>query len=725
MEFLDSRVQEIFENLKIILDSSKSVDLKPLIKNFSLSQKFELFCHTKNLGVTYSDIFTQETAIWGRFDDLFKNNYSESALLLEDPETSLVLVEVALLTGLLDLEDYRTIIRFLYTNSTDIDEIVLKINLSILRYLYKQEVGSQILSELSSMLRYLGIPLAYASDLKNDFLKYFPEAQAQIEEFLELPITTCQRYPDYLSELAEQIDYDKDIPVLRNWLNHETLNMLERSKINHFIKSYKFQKIKTSSEIAKKLKAELVKKNMSSIPFVFDTFIKPFSAHLQPQNIKADDINPNIPAKILQSYVEKLAYPFIVHKDRKIRVIFLGGSEIGSMGILICTPYSNVLIDFGMSVANYQIPFWDAALNHLDAIFITHAHLDHSGGIPYLFAQGYKGFVFGSSTTKNLMNFLLHDNIELMAKNIDSSVMKADFRFRYLAQSQYVHQTLDHYVSIESGKEYCISPDIVVKSIPTNHIQGSFAYLIECEDKQILFSGDANFNPTELFNNKPVAFPSDTDLTIVDSTYYGQPNFNFQERDKELFQTVKEDRKVIIPAFSVGRAQEIMLKLEKSGLTKERKVSMLGMATKVARITGLKTQGHLSNQLLQPLDDEVVIAGGGMLGGGIARELVEQTKDDPDTTIILCGYLAKNTLGYRLLHGLEPQYKQKIVFTRFSGHSSSETLNTYLKSVKGQKALVHIGDLSKDPISAKKIRKAKKFSKRECFIPSFGSSLEV
>ncbi|MFX0052198.1 MAG: hypothetical protein ACFE8U_13015, partial [Candidatus Hermodarchaeota archaeon] len=308
---------------------------------------------------------------------------------------------------------------------------------------------------------------------------------------------------------------------------------------------------------------------------------------------------------------------------------------------------------------------------------------------------------------------------------IESSVVNADHRFRYLTQSQYVHQMLDHYISIESGKEYRISPDIVVKSIPTNHIQGSLAYLIECGDKKILFSGDANFDPTELFNNKTVAFPSDADLTIVDSTYYGQPNFDFKERDKILFQTVKEDKKVIIPAFSVGRAQEIMLKLEKSGLTKERKVSMLGMATKVARITGLKTQGYLSNQLLQPLDDEVVISGGGMLGGGIARELVEQTKDDSETTIILSGYLAKTTLGYRLLHGLEPQYKQKIAFTRFSGHSSSETLGKYLKSVNGQKALVHIGDLSKDPINSKKIRKTKQFSRPDYFIPSLGSSLEV
>lgn len=725
MEFLDSHMQEIIENLKEALDSGKSVELKSIIKSISLSQRFEFFCHALKLGISISELLPLETAIWERINDLFRSDYSETAFLIQHFNSSLDIAEAGLLTGLFDLEDFRTIVRYLYANTDEYEETVLKINSSVLQYLYTQEVGSQVLSKLSSTLNYLGIPLTLAKNLRTQLLKLFPEAKAQIETFLELPITTCQQYQNYLGEIAEQINYDKDIPVLKNWLDHETLNKLEKSKINHFIESYKLEEVKTSSELVKKLKDDLAKKNLTSIPLVFNTFIKPFTAYLQPQNIKSGDISPNVPASILQSYVEKLAYPFIVHKDHKIRVVFLGGAEIGTMGILICTPQANVLFDYGMSVANYQIPFWDEALNHLDAIFITHAHLDHSGGIPYLFAQGYEGYIFGSSTTKNLMNFLLKDNLELMKKNINTSVIDADHRFRYLSQAAFVYQMLDHYISIESGKDYSISPDIVVKAIPANHIQGSFAYLVECNGKQILFTGDANLSPTELFNNNPVALPNDADLTIVDSTYYGQPDFDFKARDKLLFQTVKEDKKVIIPAFSVGRSQEIMLKLEKAGLTKERKVSMLGMATKVARITGLKTQGYLSNQLTQPLDDEVVITGGGMLGGGLARELVEQTKDDPNTTIVLCGYLAKNTLGYRLLHGLEPQYKQKVVFTRFSGHSSSETLETYINSIKGQKALVHIGDLTKDPINYEKIRKSEKFTKPEYIIPSLGSSIKI
>ena len=201
--------------------------------------------------------------------------------------------------------------------------------------------------------------------------------------------------------------------------------------------------------------------------------------------------------------------------------------------------------------------------------------------------------------------------------------------------------------------------------------------------------------------------------------------FSIDYIDKLLFQTIKESKRVIIPAFSVGRAQEILLKLENEGITRNHKVSLLGMASKVARISGIKTKAHLSDRLAQPFDNEVVIAGGGMLNGGHARKLVEDTKTDPETSIILCGYLAKNTLAYRLLYGLEPDYKQKIVYTRFSAHSSSSTLNKFLSSLKGMKALVHLGELTKDPITIAKEKKREQFDLGAIQIPHLGSKMRI
>ncbi|MHA1207073.1 MAG: hypothetical protein ACTSSO_05855 [Candidatus Hodarchaeales archaeon] len=114
-----------------------------------------------------------------------------------------------------------------------------------------------------------------------------------------------------------------------------------------------------------------------------------------------------------------------------------------------------------------------------------------------------------------------------------------------------------------------------------------------------------------------------------------------------------------------------------------------------------------------------------MLSGGYARELVEQTKTDPKTTIILCGYLARNTLGYRLLHNLERDYKQNVVYTRFSGHTSSKTLKKVISTFKGSTALVHLGELTKDPLTLEKEKKREKLKDKSIEIPHLGSTMTI
>ncbi|UCG89610.1 MAG: MBL fold metallo-hydrolase [Candidatus Heimdallarchaeota archaeon] len=724
MDFPDPQVREIIECLKKDLNSKNSIDLTSEIVDLSLFQRFQIFCLIKDRKSINPDLFPLEMKIWETFHEVFRNDYTQTSFLTENVENSLELAKIALFSGLFDLEDYRTIIRFLYTNVKNYTNFMPKLNQDLLQYIQIRSIGSQVLGVFNLLLRFLGIPLIITKKLKTDLLEFFPEAKSEINAFFELQIATMQRYPEYLDEIAEELNYDRNLPILKDWLNHETLFKLERAKINHFIKSWKPREVKNANELVTDLKGVLASKNLSSIPLVFNSFIKPFSASLKPREVKSSDLSSKVPPEILQTYVEKLVYPILSHKEVKIRITFLGGAQIGTMGILISTPQSNILIDYGMSVANYQLPYWNESLEYLDAILVTHAHLDHIGAIPYLYAQGYKGYVFGSGMTKNLANFLLVDNLELMKKNTSTAIREADTRFKYLSQSAYVYQMLDRYVTIKKGEDYQLTPDIMIKPIPAYHIQGSYAYLVECGSKRILFSGDVNLDPTSLFADKP-QLPIDADLSIIDCTYYGQPAFDPSKRDQLLFKTVKEDSRVIIPAFSVGRAQEIMIKLEKAGLTKERKISMLGMATKVARISGLKTKGLLSDHLIQPFDDEVVITGGGMLSGGYARELVEESKNDPNTTINLCGFLAKNTLGYRLLNKLEPQYKQKVVFTRFSGHTSSETLSSYLDSLKGKKVLVHLGSLTKDPFTTEHARKTKELTRQDFYIPSLGSSLEI
>jgi Cft2 family RNA processing exonuclease len=725
MDWPDSIVQNLVHQIKNDFAPENQLTIINKIKELSDFKRCQLFCLIKDFDNFPSEAFSLESNIWKNIHNIFKAEYSESSILVQNIEHTLKLAENALIFEIFDLEDYRSIIRFLYSNGEEFNYITYKINQSILNFLNSKGTGSQIVSKFHSMLHFLGIPLANIVDIEGSLIKLFPEAESEIMTFLELPISTIQKYPEYLEEAVDQLNYDESVPMLKKWLNNDVLSRIETLKVNQFINKWQPKAIKTTDDLVINLETELLNMNLTSIPLVYNSFIKPYCTLIEPKQILPTELNANIPSEILQSYIEKLAFPITAHREKYIQIFFLGGATIGTMGILICTPKSNLLIDYGMSVANYQIPYWNEALNHLDGILVTHAHLDHIGAIPCLFGQGYEGFVFGSAMTKNFTNLLLFDSLELMKKNINSSVRGCDHRFKVLTQTQYIYKMLDHYITIKPQNELQLSPDIVVKPISAHHIQGSYSYTIECEDKKILFTGDFNMDPTTLFKNKSPELPKDADLTIVDGTYYGQPAFNTHERDKLLYRSVRESDKVIIPAFSVGRAQEILIKLEKAGITKDRQVIMLGMATKVARLTGLKTHGYLSDYLTKPFEEEVVISGGGMVNGGYARELIEQTKDDPSTTIILCGYLAKTTLGYRLLHGLEPEYKQKVVFTRFSGHSSSDSLVKYLDSVQGKKVLVHIGELTKDPFKSEDTRKLEAFTQSNYHIPSLGSSIQI
>ena len=725
MKYPSAKVISLHKFLKENREPFKNQQDNEKIKDLSEQERSQLFwmfhkTHDKKTGS-----FLEESELWGGVEALFRGDYSNTEILKAKNRPILTLAEMGVHMGALNIDDFRTITRFLYTNSVNTEFAVNEINDSIIRLIANMiTFNNTALEKLYSLIRYFGLPPSGFEHLSNKLLEAFPNINDDIKKLKSLPIDTSQRYPEYTDEIAEKLDYDTNIPVLKLWLDHSLLNAITEKKITQFNEKWPSKEHDSNDKLFKDLEKELMSQKISSIPLVYNTFVKPHSKHLIPETVRTNELPSNIPPEMLQQYLERLVYPVRV-KDKEIRITFLGGASIGTMGILVTTPQSCILFDYGLSVANYQIPFWHEALHSLDAIFVTHAHLDHTGAIPYLFSQGYSGYVFGSSMTKKLTNILIADSIKLMNQNFSKEACLYDFRFKALSQESFLFQMMDRFITIKSGVDYQITPDVVIRPFHAHHIQGSYAYQLESGNKKVLFSGDINFNQSELFRNQAPQIPVDSNLSILDGTYYSQPGFDNKKRDQILFNSVNESNRVIIPAFSVGRAQEILLKLDKAGITRHRKVSLLGMATKVAQLSGIKTKGHLSNNLVQPFDDEIIITGGGMLSGGYARELVEQTKTDPKTTIVLCGYLARNTLGYRLLNNLEPEYKQNIVYTRFSGHTSSDQLEKEISKFKGSTALVHLGELSKDPLTLEKEGKREKFKDESIFIPHLGTTVTI
>ncbi len=728
MRILDipsARVKKLSETLHENLGQPTEPKLETVIFDLPRTEKYQLFWLGSQTQISDLECFKNEKIYYNSIRSIFKSEYEKTDHILEQQKQVLTFTLSGVFLAYLDLEDFRSVVKFLYTHSTEPDVTIREINKSVVD-IVKFFISSkeEPIEKLISMIRFIGIPPEGFEELAKYFINKFPNQKGAITKISELPISTCQNYPDYIPEMVEKLDYDQIIPILKNWIDHSTLNMVTKHVIKKFVHEWESTKYNSNEEFFQAQRTKRKRYRINTIPISHEPFVKPYITQLKACTVHASGLPGNIPTELLPGYLERLAYP-VLSKEDDLEVKFLGGSQIGTMGILISTSKSNILLDFGLSVANYQIPYWDEALPNLDAIFLTHAHLDHSGAIPYLFSQGYSGYVFGSAMTKELTSFLLLDSQKLMHQNFSQSVQNSDFRFKALSQESYVYQMMERFIPIKSGKEYQITPDILIKPFNAHHIQGSLAYQLESNGKKVLFTGDINFDPCALFREKIPDIPMNSDLTIVDSTYFNQPEVDSTARDKLLFQTINESNRVVIPAFSVGRAQEILLKLENEGITKNHKVSLLGMASKVARISGIKTKAHLSDRFNQPFDNEVVIAGGGMLNGGFARKLVEETKTDPETAVILCGYLAKNTLAYRLLHKMEPSYKQKVVYARFSAHSSSATLDKFYSSLKGKKALVHLGELTKDPFTRSREKKIEEFDLGSMKIPHLGSKIII
>ncbi|MDF1541358.1 MAG: hypothetical protein P1Q69_20840, partial [Candidatus Thorarchaeota archaeon] len=174
-----------------------------------------------------------------------------------------------------------------------------------------------------------------------------------------------------------------------------------------------------------------------------------------------------------------------------------------------------------------------------------------------------------------------------------------------------------------------------------------------------------------------------------DGTYWGREDFNRAHVAEQLSNIIQKKGPVIIPSFAVGRSQEILKILDTMGITKHRNVMVAGMAERVTKIVGLtgEWQGMKKNKSELEKDD-ILVAGGGMMGGGLARYHFEQHRDNPDAAIIPCGYLAPRTTGWNLMNGYEP-HKCHVEYARLSAHSSASNLQNYIKSCKGKKVMVH------------------------------------
>ena len=395
-----------------------------------------------------------------------------------------------------------------------------------------------------------------------------------------------------------------------------------------------------------------------------------------------------------------------------IRVTTLGCCrEVGRASFVLSTPETRILVDCGDKPgAEGEVPYLQIPeanpIADLDAVVLTHAHLDHSALLPLLFKYGYDGPVYTTQATRDLMGLLQLDYLDVAAKEGRTPPY----------ESSMVREELKRTITLEYGNVTDIAPDIKLTFHNAGHILGSAIAHFHIGDgfHNVVFSGDIHYTDTRLFNGASNDFPR-AETLVMESTYGRRNDYQTDQEDSErklielINDTYDQDGKVVIPAFAVGRSQELMLVLEEAmreGRVPTMPIYLDGMIREATAIhtaypeflrDGLRRRilhedenPFLAEQFQQVdggqemreeiTDGEscIVLSTSGMVTGGPIMSWLELLGSAPENTLVFVGYQAQGTLGRRIQSG-----RREIPFSDRGSRSEQLTLRFDVKSVSG------------------------------------------
>jgi uncharacterized protein len=421
----------------------------------------------------------------------------------------------------------------------------------------------------------------------------------------------------------------------------------------------------------------------------------------------------------------------------------LGGyREVGRSAHLLTTQNSKVLIDCGIDPGSDRTPYFNAPellpLDSLDAVVVTHAHLDHCGLVPVLLKYGYKGPIYCTAPTRDLMTLMLLDAIK---------VVNQEAR-RGLYDSAQVRELVWRTIPLRWGETTDIAPDIRLTMHNAGHILGSSIchFHLGDGDHNLAYSGDIKFERTWLFNPATNRFPR-LETLVLESTYGGYRDIqpSRQQASDEFASLVSKvlgrNGHLIVPVFAVGRSQEVMLVLEermREGAIPRVPVYLDGMISEATAIHTAYPEflnSQLRTQIFQQGDNPflsdvfhrvdsagmrmgiidskepcIVLATSGMMSGGPVMEYFRGWAGDERNALLFVGYQADGTFGRRLQRGLSemtfgegprpssvPIKLELATVEGFSGHSDRVQLMNYVASLdpRPQRVILNHGEESK------------------------------
>lgn len=373
--------------------------------------------------------------------------------------------------------------------------------------------------------------------------------------------------------------------------------------------------------------------------------------------------------------------------DNEIYIHFLGaaGTVTGSK-YLLDTGERKILIDCGLfqGLKKLRLKNWEyppVKISDIDAVLITHGHMDHTGYLPRLVKQGFKGPIYGTYPTLDIAKIILNDSAKIQEQEAERANKEGYSKHRPalpLYNLKDVENTLPYFKGIPPSQWLPIVKGVKARFQYNGHILGATYIELGVHGKRFVFSGDIG-RTNDLLLYPPIK-PERADVLFMESTYGGR--FHPEEAEalpkiqKLVNRTIERGGSLFIPSFSVERAQLMMLILYR--LIKEDKIPRVGMIMDSPmgvdvlelfhrtrdwhRLDKAECDAMCSHftivssfrETMQLRDDgkpKIVIAGSGMLTGGRMLNYLETQAQNPQNLLLFVGYQAEGTRGRKLLEG--------------------------------------------------------------------------
>ncbi len=431
-------------------------------------------------------------------------------------------------------------------------------------------------------------------------------------------------------------------------------------------------------------------------------------------------------------------------KNEWIRMTYLGSARhVGKSCILLQTPESRILLDCGIDVANEQEPYPflecpEFNINELDAVIISHAHLDHSGFLPYLFKFGYRKPVYCTAPTRDIMALLQLDFVKIQRGEGQDPIYSSDD----------IKEMVKHCITLEYEEVTDITPDIRITLYNAGHMLGSSIVHIHIGNglHNLVYTGDLKFGKSLLLEPAVCEFQR-CETLMLESTYGGKDNIlpSRAEQDELLKNIIKETigkgGKVLIPTLGSGRGQEMMLIIEQMVRNKEIPEVPVYVDGLVWDVTAMHTAypEYLSstvrkeifhkdnNPFLSPIFKQVgsakerqeiideakpciIIATSGMLNGGPSVIYLKGLAENKKNSLVFSCYQPVGSLGYRIREGEKEviikvdnpknhvtKINMQVHKFEFTQHSDRKQLMSYVHKCKPRprKIFINHGEVSR------------------------------